>query len=177
MRIRRWLPIATMTSAVVLGAPIPAVSADGDAPYTVEDGAYPYRSQILAATGADLISGDGNITHTSCSSTSYQIMVWARNLPTNESRICFKAANTGYLQVNIPRAYRIETIDRDIRASVSISGQTEQLNVPKDTAKSFGDADPTDPQQAVVLEMRVTGSSTPPPASEPGDKATERCAS
>jgi hypothetical protein len=143
--------------------------AGSDAPYAVEDGAYPYRSAILAATGADLISGDGNITQSSCSGGTYQIMVWARNLLTNESRICFRAANTGYLKVNIPRAYRIETVDRDIRASVSISGQTEQLNVPKDTTKAFGDADPSDPQQAVLLEMRVTSSSTPPPASEPGD--------
>ncbi|MFG3382958.1 FG-GAP-like repeat-containing protein [Streptomyces sp. NPDC047999] len=136
----------------------------------VEDGAYPHRSEVLTATGADLISGDGNVTLASCSG-SYQIMVWARNLKTNESRICFKAANTGYLQVNIPRAFRIETFDRDIRANVSISGQTEQLNVPKNTTKGFGDADPADPHQAVLLEVRVTGSSTPPPASEPGDTA------
>ncbi|QES51959.1 esterase [Streptomyces venezuelae] len=174
MRIRSWLPAATAVAAVVVGVPAPLAaaettpSANGGAPFAVEDGAYPYRSDILAATGADLIAGDGNITQSSCSG-DYQIMVWARNLLTNESRICFKAANTGYLQVNIPRAYRIETNDRDINASVSIAGTTEQLAVPKDTSKGFGEADPTDPQQAVLLEMRVTGSSAATPAQPAGD--------
>ncbi|MFE0772824.1 FG-GAP-like repeat-containing protein [Streptomyces sp. NPDC058861] len=166
MRIRRWLPAATMTTAIVLGTPAPAMSSGTDAPHAVEDGSYPNRADVLAATGADLISGDGNITHTTCSDT-YQIMVWARDLPTQESRVCFKAAGTGFLTVNIPRAYRIETNDRDIKASVSIDGTTESLTVPRDTSKGFGESNPNDPQQAVLLKLQVTGTSTPatpPPA-------------
>ncbi|MBT2458511.1 FG-GAP-like repeat-containing protein [Streptomyces sp. ISL-86] len=169
MRIRRWLPAATLTAAVAITTPTPLASADtvpaanADAPYTVEDGAYPFRSDVLAATGADLIAGDGNIIQTSCTG-SYQITVWARNLLTNETRICFKAANTGYLSVNIPRAYRIETNDRDLKANISIAGETSTLTVPKDTSKGFGEADPANPQQAVLLEMRITGSATAAPA-------------
>ncbi|MFD7784993.1 FG-GAP-like repeat-containing protein [Streptomyces nojiriensis] len=164
-----------MATAVVLGTPIPAVSASSSgplpadaAPYAVETGAYPFRSAVQTATGADLIAGDGNIKQTSCSGT-YQIMVWARDLRTNESRICFAAANSGYLSVNIPRAYRIETTDRDIKASVTIAGGTQNLDVPKDTTKGFGEADPTDPKQAVLLEMRVTGSGTAIPQQPAGD--------
>ncbi|MFD7609306.1 trypsin-like serine protease [Streptomyces sp. NPDC059828] len=169
--IRRWLPAATAT-ALVFGAATPVASAaveaaaNADAPFVVEDGAYPDSAEILAATGATLIAGDGDIYYTSCSGP-YQIMVWARNLKTSESRICFKARNTGYLSVNIPRAYRIETVDRDINASVSIAGTTKELAVPKDTAKGFGEADPVDPKQAVLLEMRVTGSSGPFGAGQP----------
>ncbi|MET7368008.1 FG-GAP-like repeat-containing protein, partial [Streptomyces sp. NPDC005566] len=161
--------------AVAVGAPTPLAAAAGEAPadtgtpYAVEDGAYPYRADILELTGADLIAGDGNITVTSCSGT-YQIKVWARNLKTDESRICFAAADTGYLSVSIPRAYRIETYDRDIKANVSIDGTTENLTVPRDTSKGFGEADISDPKQAVLLEMRVTGTNapatTPPPAGD-----------
>ncbi|MFC9388553.1 trypsin-like serine protease [Streptomyces venezuelae] len=163
---------ATATTAVVLGAPaqtassVEAVPANAGAPFAVEDGAYPYGDEILAATGASLIAGDGNIDHTSCSGP-YQIMVWARNLKTSDSRICFKAHNTGYLAVNIPRAYRIETVDRDINASVSIGGTTSTLSIPEDTSKGFGEADPVDPKQAVLLEMRITGSSGARMAGQP----------
>ncbi|MEU2996099.1 trypsin-like serine protease [Streptomyces sp. NPDC006995] len=123
---------------------------------------------MLDLTGADLIAGDGNISYTSCSEP-HQIKVWARNLTTNENRICFVAADTGYLSVNIPRAFRIETYDRDLKANVSIDGTTENLTVPRDTSKGFGEADPADPKQAVLLEMRVTGTgtpATPPPAGD-----------
>ncbi|MFD5429816.1 trypsin-like serine protease [Streptomyces sp. NPDC127084] len=175
MRTRTWLPAAIAVAAVAgVPAPLaaaaepapPATPANAQAPYAVEDGAYPYRSDVLDDTGADLIAGDGNIVQVECG--SHQIEVWALNLPAhNDSKVCFEAADTGYLKVNIPRAYRIRTYSRDIRASVSIEGTTENLTVPKDTSKGFGEAHPTDPKQAVVLDLRVTGtgSNTPPGAS------------
>ncbi|MFF3432547.1 trypsin-like serine protease [Streptomyces sp. NPDC002602] len=168
MRIRSWLPAAIAVVTVAgMPAPLafaePATPSNSEAPFAVEDGAYPFGPDIKAATGAELIAGDGNITYAPCSAGNYQVVVWARNLLTNESRICFKAANTGYLKVNIPRAYRIETYDRDIKASISIEGSTENLAVPKNTTKAFGDADPAAPKQAVLVEMRVTGSGTPAP--------------
>ncbi|MFB6823826.1 FG-GAP-like repeat-containing protein [Streptomyces virginiae] len=164
MRIRRWLPTAILTVAVI--TPTSPASADtvpaanAGAPFAVEDGAYPFRSAVQQYTKADLIAGDGNITHTPCSG-DYQIMVWARELLTSESRICFKAANTGYLAVNIPRAYRIETKGRDVNANISVGGETSTLSVPKGTSKGFGEAGTGDPREAVFLEMRITGSATP----------------
>lgn len=166
MRIRRWIPVSTTALAVALGTPTTLATAAGEPtdvmPYAIEDGAYPDRANVLGLTGADLIAGDGNITFTSCSGP-YQIKVWAVKLKTNESRMCFTAANTGYLKVNIPRAYRIETVGRDIKAGISIAGTTENLTVGRDTSKGFGEADLSDPKQAVLLEMRVTGSSSPAP--------------
>ncbi|WP_406086977.1 trypsin-like serine protease [Streptomyces virginiae] len=165
MRIRRWIPVSTTALAVVLGTPTTLAAAgeptDG-MPYAIEDGAYPDRADVLGLTGADLIAGDGNITLTSCSGP-YQIKVWAVKLKTDESRMCFTAANTGYLKVNIPRAYRIETVGRDVKAGISIAGTTESLTVGRDTSKGFGEADLSDPKQAVLLEMLVTGSSSPAP--------------
>ncbi|MFJ7160005.1 trypsin-like serine protease [Streptomyces sp. NPDC101118] len=172
MRIHRWLAAATATAAVVLGAPVQTASAEtvppanAGAAFAVEDGAYPFRSAVLAATGADLIAGDGNITHTSCSGP-YQIMVWARNLLTSDSRICFRAGRTGSLTVSIPRAYRIETVGRDLNANISIDGETSNLTVPRDTTKGFGEADPADPKRAVLLQLNVTGSSAPVGAGQP----------
>ncbi|MFN1190547.1 FG-GAP-like repeat-containing protein [[Kitasatospora] papulosa] len=168
------MAVTAAAMAIAMGASTPLAAATGDTPadttpYAVEDGAYPYRADILELTGADLIAGDGNITYTSCSEP-HQIKVWARNLETDESRICFAAAGTGYLSVSIPRAYRIETNGRDIKASISIEGTTENLTVPRDTSKGFGEADISDPKQAVLLEMRVTGTgtpaTTPPPAGD-----------
>ncbi|WP_078614310.1 FG-GAP-like repeat-containing protein [Streptomyces sp. t99] len=174
MRIRRSMAVTATAIAISAGASTPLAAAAGEAPadtgipFAVEDGAYPYRADILELAGADLIAGDGNITYTPCSEP-HQIKVWARNLTTNENRICFVAADTGYLSVNIPRAFRIETYDRDLKANVSIDGTTENLTVPRDTAKGFGEANPADPKQAVLLEMRVTGTgtpATPPPAGD-----------
>ncbi|MEV5162825.1 hypothetical protein [Streptomyces sp. NPDC053728] len=166
MRIRKSVTVTAAAMTVAVGAYTPLAAATSDTPadtvmpYAVEDGAYPYRADILELTGADLIAGDGNITFTSCSGT-YNIKVWARNLKTDESRICFAAEGTGYLSVSIPRAYRIETEDRDIKATVSIEDTTEELTVPRDTSKGFGEANMSDPKQAVLLEMRVTGTSAP----------------
>lgn len=176
VRIRRWLPTAAFAAviAATTGAPPPPAFADpvppanAGAPFAVEDGAYPFRSDVLAATGADLVAGDGGIMHTSCTSP-HQIMLWARNLKSDESRICFKAANTGYLALNVSRAYRIETQGRDLNAQITVNGATSSISVPKDTSKGFGEASPTDPQQATLLEMRVTGSSTAP-AQPSGDQ-------
>ncbi|QGV77322.1 trypsin-like serine protease [Streptomyces ficellus] len=157
--------------AVTLGMPTTTATAAGEtppeAPYAVEDGTYPNRADVLGLTGADLIAGDGNITFTSCAGP-YQIKVWAVKLKTNESRICFAADKTGYLKVNIPRAYRIETVGRDVRAGVSIANTTEDLTIARNTSKGFGEADLSDPKQAVLLEMRVTGA-TPTTPGASGD--------
>ncbi|MFE5513016.1 trypsin-like serine protease [Streptomyces sp. NPDC056529] len=160
------MPVTTAALAVALGTPTTLASAAGDPPadlgYAVEDGLYPDRANVLALTGADLIEGDGNITVTPCDGP-YQIKVWAVKLKTGDSRICFAApGRTGYLKVNIPRAYRIETEGRDVKAGVSISGTTEELTIARDTSMGFGEADLSDPKQAVLLQLRVTGASTPP---------------
>ncbi|MFF3315174.1 hypothetical protein ACFYV5_06615 [Streptomyces sp. NPDC003035] len=169
MLIRRWLPAASVIAATVTltGALVPtAVAAEEPtdatgAPYAVEDGAYPYSGDVLAATGARLVAGDGKILHVSCE-WDHAFSVWARTLTTEDSRICFRAADTGYLTVDVPGTYRIETYGRDIRAGVSTDGRTEALDIPRDTSREF-----TAGKEPVLLDLRVTGSSAPP-TEQPG---------
>ncbi|MGW2561586.1 trypsin-like serine protease [Streptomyces sp. NPDC001514] len=175
LRTRRWLlPAATATAAVLVGTATPLASAVGEpaanagAPYVFEDGSYPNSAEVLAETGAKLIRGDGGITHTSCNDP-YQIKVWARDLKLPEERMCFAAPRgTGFLTVSIPGAYRIQTYDRDVKASIHVKEQTQSLDIPGNTSKGFGEAG-ADPSAAVLLELRVTGttSTTPPPAGQP----------
>ncbi|MFE2528421.1 S1 family peptidase [Streptomyces sp. NPDC059382] len=172
LRTRWWLPAATATAAVLLGTPTPPASAAGEpaanagAPYIFEDGSYPASDQVLADTGAKLIRGDGNITHVSCNDP-HQIKVWARDLKLPDERMCFAAPRgTGFLTVSIPGAYRIQTYERSVKADISVKDQTQSLDVASNASKGFGEAG-ADPSAAVLLELRVTGttSTTPPGAS------------
>ncbi|MGW5849712.1 trypsin-like serine protease [Streptomyces sp. NPDC055254] len=178
LRTRWWLPATTATAAVLMGTAAPVASAAGEpaanagAPYVVEDGSYPGSDQTLAETGAKLIRGDGNITHTPCDKP-YQIKVWARDLKLPEERMCFAApGGTGFLTVSIPGAYRIQTYERSVKASISVKNETQNLDIPGNTSRGFGEAG-ADPSAAVLLELRVTGTSstTPPGAGQPIDTA------
>ncbi|MFD6891720.1 S1 family peptidase [Streptomyces sp. NPDC059957] len=178
LRTRWWLPATTATAAVLMGTATPLASAaeepaaNAGAPYVFEDGSYPGSDQVLAETGAKLIRGDGNITHTSCDG-KYQIKVWARDLKLPEERMCFAAPwGTGFLTVSIPGAYRIQTYERSVKASISVKDETQSLDIPGNTSKGFGEAG-ADPSAAVLLELRVTGTSsdTPVGAGQPIDTA------
>ncbi len=167
LRTRWWLPATTATAAVLLGTATPLASAAGEppanagAPFIFEDGSYPGSDQVLAETGAKLIRGDGKIRYTSCDGP-YQIKVWARDLKLPEERMCFAAGSTGFLTVSIPGAYRIQTYARDVSASISVKNATETVVVPHDESRGFGEAG-ADSSAAVLLELKVTGSSAPSP--------------
>ncbi|MEE1751214.1 FG-GAP-like repeat-containing protein [Streptomyces sp. SP18CS02] len=168
--------MATVLTAAAVSTPVPVATAAEEAPaiagapYAIEDGAYPYKSVVSEATGAELIAGDGNIVHTSCYA-EHQIAVWARTVKSEGNRICFEAGNTGFLSVRIPEAYRIETVGRDVRAEISIDGKTQTLQVVKDSAQVFGEAHASDPKPAVLLDLAVTGSSAQVPGGEAADPA------
>lgn len=167
LRTRWWLPATTATAAVLLGAATPLASAAGEppanagAPFIFEDFSYPGSDQVLAETGAKLIRGDGNIRYTSCDGP-YQIKVWARDLKLPEERMCFAAGSTGFLTVSIPGAYRIQTYKRDVSASISVKNATETVVVPHDESRGFGEAG-ANPSAAVLLELKVTGTSDTTP--------------
>ncbi|MFD6186786.1 FG-GAP-like repeat-containing protein [Streptomyces goshikiensis] len=174
VRTRRWLTAATATTVSILGLPtqmasaVPSEPANASAPYSVEDGAYPGAADVLEMTGATLVQGDGGITHTSCEGP-FQIKIWARDIKLSENQMCFAAPRaTGYLAVSIPQAYRIRATGRDLQAKISIEDQERVLSIPKDTTKGFGEAG-ANSSEAVLLELRVTGSSVAPPADQPND--------
>ncbi|MFJ7910698.1 trypsin-like serine protease [Kitasatospora sp. NPDC096204] len=141
-----------------------------DAPTVVEDGAYPDAAQILADKGITLTRGDGGITLADCTQPGgYQIKVLARTaLEDDGDIICFAAPGaTGYLAFTIPDAYRITTYNRSVRASLSTDQKpTETTDVPANGTKGIGES--LDPKaHAVLLELRVTGSTVTPPTGQP----------
>ncbi|MFJ7280234.1 trypsin-like serine protease [Kitasatospora sp. NPDC098663] len=174
--------IAAASTALVLatvaGWTTATAATDGTTPpapadqpkVAAETFAYPGSAQMLADAGVTMVRGDGGITVTDCANPN-QIKVWARSITLHDNWICFAApSGTGYLAVNIPDAYRVQTFDRDVRASLSTKGQSQTLDVPRNTAKGFGEASPTGDPSA-LLELRVTGSGAAMPAPQPTDPA------
>ncbi|MEU2627544.1 FG-GAP-like repeat-containing protein [Kitasatospora sp. NPDC007106] len=158
----------------VLGAPAPLAAAsepaaNAAAPFAVEDGTYPGAEEILQATGgATLLRGDGRITYTSCDAP-HQVAVWGRTLRTPLNRICFAAPySTGYLSLKVPDAFRVESIGRTLQAGITIDGKAQTVDVAADTAVGVGEG-AGQTSKAVLLELRVTGSSTPPAAGRAAD--------
>ncbi|MFF7588410.1 trypsin-like serine protease [Kitasatospora purpeofusca] len=181
----RWLAVATTTAAVLVGIPAVATTtatattaaattataeapADaGTPPFALEDGSYPDSADVLADTGATLVRGNGGITYTPCDDQNhYQIKIWARGIKLPDERMCFAAGLDGTLTVSIPDAYRIQTYGRDVRAGISVAGASQTLDVPRDSAKGFGEAG-SDRKAAVLLELRVTGSAAPHGGGQP----------
>ncbi|GGR01960.1 ricin-type beta-trefoil lectin domain protein [Kitasatospora griseola] len=167
---------ATVLTGLASTAPALADTPAGtSAPSAVEDGAYPGAAQILADKGITLTRGDGGITLANCTQPSgYQIKVFARTaIEDDEDTICFAAPGaSGYLAFTIPDAYRITTYNRSVRASLSTDQKpTETTDVPANGTKGIGETlDPS--THAVLLELRVTGSTATAPAGQPADPAT-----
>ncbi|MFE7563441.1 trypsin-like serine protease, partial [Kitasatospora sp. NPDC057500] len=177
------LSAATAAAALVLAATsgwtaAPAASADTTppveiAPAATETFAYPGAARILADRGITLTRGDGGITLTDCANGNYQIKLGAiTSDPSDGDTICFNAPGAGgYLALTIPDAYRINTYGRSIRASLTTNqGPLETVDVAANATKGIGESlDPN--SHAVVLELRITGTSAALPAPQPTDPA------
>ncbi|RPE27897.1 trypsin-like serine protease [Kitasatospora cineracea] len=166
---------ATVFTGLASAPPALADTTGVDVPSAVEDGAYPGAAQILAEKGITLTRGDGGITLADCTQpSSYQIKVLARTANEDDGdTICFAAPGaSGYLAFTIPDAYRITTYNRSVRASLSTDQKpTETTDVPANGTKGIGET--LDPNtRAVLLELRVTGSTATPTAGQAADAAT-----
>ncbi|WP_282203146.1 trypsin-like serine protease [Kitasatospora fiedleri] len=166
---------ATFFTGLASAPPALADTTATAVPSAVEDGAYPGAAQILAERGITLTRGDGGITLADCTQPgSYQIKVLARTTDEDDGdTICFAAPGaTGYLAFTIPDAYRITTYNRSVRASLSTDQKpTETTDVPANGTKGIGET--LDPNaHAVLLELRVTGSTATPPTGQTADPAT-----
>ncbi|ROR35810.1 FG-GAP-like repeat-containing protein [Kitasatospora cineracea] len=166
---------ATVFTGLASAPPALADTTGVDVPSAVEDGAYPGAAQILAEKGITLTRGDGGITLADCTQpSSYQIKVLARTANEDDGdTICFAAPGAGgYLAFTIPDAYRITTYNRSVRASLSTDQKpTETTDVPANGTKGIGET--LDPNtRAVLLELRVTGSTATPTAGQAADAAT-----
>lgn len=160
-------PALASTDPVSGGASRPVAAAAGDTapPSAVEDFAYPNAAAILRDKGIKLIKGDGHITLADCDDKASQIKVLTvqGEGADKQGAYCFQAnAKTGYLSLELPRVFYLQTADHPITASLTPQGQdtskgpTQTVNVDKNGHASVGEG-VTGGAPAVLLEIRVTG--------------------
>ncbi|MFF7185593.1 hypothetical protein ACFZAR_10165 [Streptomyces sp. NPDC008222] len=171
-RMRRMLAIAGAAAFVALvGAPVlasadpqpPGGSAGATPPSAVEDFAYPNADRIQRDQGIKLIKGDGHITLSTCDDSAQQIKVLTVQGQSGnpQGAYCFKAtAKTGYLNLELPRVFALETADHpisaDLRPQADPSAPAKTVNVDKNGYQSVGEG-AAGGAPAVLLELRVTG--------------------
>lgn len=143
-------------------APQPAPGTDTPPP-AIEDYAYPNADQILRDKGIKLIKGDGHIVLSACDDSAQQIKVLTVQGPSADPQgaYCFKAlAKTGYLSLELPRVFALETADHpisaDLRPQSDPSAPATTVNVDKNGYQSVGEGT-AGGAAAVLVELRVTG--------------------
>ncbi|MEV4871489.1 hypothetical protein [Streptomyces syringium] len=148
----------TAASAIAFAAPAPAAD-DATPPSAIEDYAYPGAAKILKETGITLHKGDGRILLGDCATDS-DIIVMTRPTPqTKADKYCFRLTGdkkSGYLTLEIPRVFGLQTEDHPIRATVTAGGAKQVVDVPKNDLKGVGEGIPGGEPTALV-ELRVTG--------------------
>lgn len=132
-------------------------------PSAVEDFAYPNADQIQRDQGIKLIKGDGHITLATCDDSAQQIKVLTVQGPSGNAQgaYCFKAsAKSGYLSLELPRVFALETADHpisaDLRPQADPSVPVKTVTVGKNGYQSVGEG-AAGGAPAVLLELRVTG--------------------
>ncbi|MFE7135070.1 hypothetical protein ACFVIM_29845 [Streptomyces sp. NPDC057638] len=124
-------------------------------PVAVEDFSYPGAAKILAEKNLKLLKGDGQIVFEECITGADQISVWTRQSATQ--KFCFRAlGKSGYLTLEVPSVYAIQTTNNPVSAELTANGKTETVAVPKDQMKGVGEG-VEGGAPAVLVEIRVTG--------------------
>ncbi|MFI9585831.1 hypothetical protein ACIHCQ_29180 [Streptomyces sp. NPDC052236] len=130
-------------------------AADEAPPAAIEDFNYPGAAKILQERGLKVFRGDGRILVAHCDGTANQIQIWSR-VGDEGSQFCFQATGTsGYLTVEIPEVFALQTTDRPISAELTAGGKTQTVSVAKDTLKDVGEGSVGAP--TMLVELRVTG--------------------
>ncbi|MDH6550514.1 hypothetical protein M2162_004611 [Streptomyces sp. SAI-041] len=154
--------------AVVMGAGIGismAVADDSSAvavdtpPSAVEQFSYPGAAGILASEGIRLKKGDGHILLATCDGTADQIRVYtvADSTVGRRGDYCFRAtAASGWLTLELPRVFALETGDHPISADLTANGATTTVNVDEGGFESVGEGT-VGGARSVLVEIRVTG--------------------
>ncbi|PNE43575.1 hypothetical protein AOB60_00985 [Streptomyces noursei] len=153
---------AVVCAAVAQAAPAsqadaPAAAA-GEPPSAVEDFSYPGAAAILKEKGLKLTKGDGGILLTECESGSWNIKV-KKIEDWEASSFCFKTpGNTGYLALEVPGTFSIQTADRTVQATLTSEGKKKVVDAPKNVITPVGTGDiPGGGKEATLVELRVKG--------------------
>ncbi|MFJ2557760.1 MULTISPECIES: hypothetical protein [unclassified Streptomyces] len=152
--------------AVLVGVPLAFASDssaqladDGIPPAAVEDYSYPGAAGIEASRGIKLKKGDGRILLADCDLSASQIRVLTVEDPSagRDEIYCFRATSkTGYLTLELPRVFALETVDHPISADLTAEGKTQTVAVPKGGYQSVGEGT-IGGARSVLVEIRVTG--------------------
>nr|WP_237497978.1 hypothetical protein [Streptomyces sp. SID8377] len=129
------------------------------APFAVEDFSYPNAANVLAEKGILLKRGDGHIVLAECGATANQIRVLTvKDASVGRDELyCFQAtAGTGYLTLELPRVFALETADHPISADLTADGVTTTVEVAKDDFAPVGEGT-VGGARSVLVEIRVTG--------------------
>lgn len=167
LRARKALLLG-LSGAVAAGLAATALSAAQAAPQTaataevatgmsvaVEDFSYPEADRIFQERGLKLFKGDGHILVAPCDESPNQIRIWTR-VGDEADRFCFQAtASTGYLTLEVPEVYALQTADHPISADLTAEGKTESVDVGTDAMVGVGEGLGNPP--AMLVELRVTG--------------------
>ncbi|MDT0615316.1 hypothetical protein [Streptomyces lancefieldiae] len=123
-------------------------------PYAVEDFQHPGADRILAEKGITLHRGDGHVFFAECDGSPEQIQVWTRK--SSEGTYCFQTTSTtGFLSVEVPEVYALQTEETAIHAELSAEGKTQEIDLTKNDFQGVGEGVGGAP--TVLLELRVTG--------------------
>lgn len=140
---------------VVAAAPQPA----DVPPVAVEDHNYPGAAAVLANRGITLKKGDGHILLVDCDAASDQIRVYsvADDATGREGDYCFRAtAKSGFLTLELPRVFALETGKHPISADLTTNGETTTVKVAEGAFESVGEGT-AGGARSVLVEIRVTG--------------------
>ncbi|MFI1952911.1 S1 family peptidase [Streptomyces xinghaiensis] len=118
----------------------------------MEDFAYPNAAEIRAEKGIALHRGDGRLLLADCDGSSDQVQVWTRQ--TADGKYCFRAlADSGYVTLEVPDVYALQTADHPVSADLTANGETETVDVAKDEFRGVGEGNGGDP--TVLVELRA----------------------
>ncbi|MEU7134159.1 hypothetical protein [Streptomyces sp. NPDC046261] len=146
--------VGVSTLSVATAAPQPGAESEIP-PYAVEDFSYPNADAIFKEKGITLRKGDGRIMLADCATTTdIQVMT----TQSKDFKYCFKVTGkSGYLTLEIPSVYGVQTETHPVRATVTPEGGTPQsVDVPKGQLKGVGEGVPGG-APTVLVELRVTG--------------------
>ncbi|MFJ5275523.1 hypothetical protein [Streptomyces parvulus] len=136
-----------------------SLAADEKMPNIVEDFNYPGADRILADEGIKLKRGDGRIQMVECGQTTDQIVVYtvADTSVGRKGTYCFRTtAASGYLTLELPRVFALETGEHPVSADLTAEGQTQTVSLAEDEFKSVGEGT-VGGAHSVLVEIRVTG--------------------
>ncbi|MFD7833263.1 hypothetical protein [Kitasatospora sp. NPDC059803] len=156
---------ASLTAAQAAPQPsaaTPTVSADVAIPSAVEDFQHPGAERILKDRKISLKQGDGQIRLKEGPGNSIPTDCQASNEIFVETRLdnagyCFTVTGkTGYLAMEVPDVFGIQTVDRAVTARLIAAGQEKKVDVAPNSATPVGESLPGG-KRSVLVELRVTG--------------------